>query len=287
MYVDVIARECTPAEAARVTQAIRDAIADRGRVKVVTGRSTKLMERLQPDPAPRDPAPMIVSVGGRSPITRIRLDAWTDEEDAVIKPCANKEAALAAYRAAFPASPHKSSAITAHWYILTAERREVPEVSVVRCPYCVATYRPRYLMTHIRNAHRDRYEEYTHLSWDEILQLGFAAASREILDDNTPERFPDPVPDPGHEVATPALQCDSDKITMPANPGTVVLMDPLQIIPGLHVRMIKPDRGLKMIGTLTVLSRKGDLIEVRNGDSKRHLIDVKCLELVPIGVKTP
>jgi hypothetical protein len=60
-----------------------------------------------------------------------------------------------------------------------------------------------------------------------------------------------------------------------------------EIATGMYVRQIKPYKGDLILGTAMVLSREGNLIEVRNGNKKKHTIDVECLELAESPGKQP
>lgn len=68
-------------------------------------------------------------------------------------------------------------------------------------------------------------------------------------------------------------------------PVTMDALSPNTIATGMHVRQIKPDQGRQIFGNALVLTRRnGGLIEVRNGGGKKHVIDARCLEIVPAGV---
>lgn len=61
---------------------------------------------------------------------------------------------------------------------------------------------------------------------------------------------------------------------------TLDTISPNDVINGLKVRQIKPDGGReKMCGIGIVTARKAGLIEVRDGNGKKHMLDARCLAI--------
>lgn len=82
--------------------------------------------------------------------------------------------------------------------------------------------------------------------------------------------------DPAKGVRPQEIKIQDVAKIQPQN--SVVLSHP-EIATGMRVRQIKPDAGRQMFGTGVVVSRHGEIVEVRNGSRTPHKILAACLEL--------
>jgi len=83
-------------------------------------------------------------------------------------------------------------------------------------------------------------------------------------------------------IALPAVKNVAERSPAPQSDGNKIT-----ILTGMDVRQIKPYKGSQILGTARVLSRDGDLVEVRNGNKKKHKIDISCLEIASGPEKSP
>lgn len=80
------------------------------------------------------------------------------------------------------------------------------------------------------------------------------------------------------------LAAGTGKTPKEPDPKTLDMISPNDVINGLKVRQIKPDGGREtMYGVGIVTARKAGLIEVRDGNGKKHTLDARCLAIDTTG----
>jgi hypothetical protein len=94
----------------------------------------------------------------------------------------------------------------------------------------------------------------------------------------------DPVPPPSGQSSDDVITRYDGDGKDDASAITLDKFSPSENIVGWKVRQIKADNGRQFFGTGQVIARRASgLIHVRNGDGQVHIVDARCLAVVPHG----
>jgi hypothetical protein len=202
---------------------------------------------------------------------------WSDEEKDAIRNCSTREDAVKAYRAAFPHSSRTKHAVYRKYqYVREEDQDKKPlPILVVASP----EGKPKVDMRHIPRKTKWQIP-FDSKTEKEKYHTAFYLCKKYNLP------YPE-VPYPEAVIKQAAEKhhnIDVDKIPDPVEvsaklPVTMDKIPVSQLVAGMMVKQIKPDRGLLVKGTCTVTARRGGIIECTH-EGKKHLIDAECLEVI-------
>ena len=206
--------------------------------------------------------------------------AWSDEEKDAIRKCPTREDAVKAYRDAFPHSSRTKHAVYRKYqYVREEERDKIPTTNeklnsanlVVASP----EGKPKVDMRHSHIRKNKWKIPFSSKTQGKEYQNAFRLCKKYNLP--YPEAVIKQAAEKHHNIDVDKIP---DPIEAPIKPPVTMDKIPVsQLVAGMMVKQIKPDRGLLVKGTCTVTARRGGIIECTH-EGKKHLIDAACLEVI-------